>query len=239
MSTLKKLQEKNPNRKIVGIEDAGFQVFGRLLNIKPTGDMVEFMLNEADFPQERNVYVASEPQLEKYDMKEWLTRHIYSGMECQIGYCNGLVSQINGFEFHQCSEVYMSMTDSILALTKAHTPVGSPEPYRIEDSILWYVPAGTGLELYPMTGHFSPIRVHESGYRTVIVLLKGTNEPLGLERTQIGDDSGVHKNDSQAGDKGLGFAMNKWLYVHEDRMDLVMKGAHLHVLGDNSPIEVI
>lgn len=227
MDTLKQLKLNNPNRTIYGIDHESFSVFGRVLELTMDPEIRDYMLCEADFPQERNIYVASEPVMEESPMKDWVEHNIYSGMESQFGYCNGLVSQINGFEFHQCSEVFIAVTDCILALIKPHTPVGSDEPYQIDESYLYYVPEGTVMELYPMTGHFSPIRVHESGYRTVIILLRGTNEAL---------DQKYRSNELS---KDHGFAKNKWLFVHEDRMDLVEKGAHLHVLGDNSPIQVI
>ncbi len=226
METIDKIRRNNPDREIRTLHDESFHQYGRVLSVKADSWLMDYLESKADFPDKGNVYVASSEEMEKSTFKGWVEDYIYGGLKCQIGYCNGLISHINGYEFHQCSEVFIAGRDCILALILPHRPLWDSEPYRIEEGHLFFVPKGRVLELYPMTGHFSPIRVHEEGYRTVIILQKGTNE--AIENHKLGSD---HKD--------LAFAKNKWLYVHEDRMDLVEKGAYLHVLGDNSPIQVI
>lgn len=226
METIDKIRLRNPHRDIWTLDDGCFGQYGRVLPMKADSFLMDYLESKAAFPDKGNVYVASSEEMEKAALKGWVEDFIYGGLKCQIGYCNGLISHINGYEFHQCSEVFIAGRDCLLALISPHKPLWDPEPYKIKEGHLFYVPKGSVLELYPMTGHFSPIRVHEDGYRTVIILQKGTNEAFTKDMP-----NSLHND--------MAFAKNKWLYVHEDRMDLVEKGAYLHVLGDNSPIQVI
>lgn len=230
MSILEELRSKN-EKVIYSIEDGVFSKYGQVLNVDLDESMMMFMEQNPDFPEVGNCYRASSEELESYPLKTWVEDHVYGQVETQFGYCNGNNSQIHGFEFHQCSEVFIAVTDCILALIEPHKPLWNKE-YNTEDALLFYVPKGSIIELYPLIGHFAPIRVHEEGFRSIIILSKGTNAPLEHRklRVQYGELEGA---------KQLAFAHNKWLYVHKDRMDLVEKGAYLHVIGDNSPIKVL
>lgn len=46
----------------------------------------------------------------------------------------------------------------------------------------FFVPAGTGVELYATTLHYAPCTAQEGGFRCVVVLPKGTNEELHLKQ---------------------------------------------------------
>jgi hypothetical protein len=234
MDTLEKLRKINPNRVIYSLNDSIFESFGRLLNISLPKEIIQFMEEEADFPETANCYVASEALMEASDFKEEIAALVFGQMDIQIGYCNGNGNKINGFEFHQCSEVFISITDSLLALTLPHKPLGS-KAYQIEESYLFFVPKGSILEIYPMIGHFAPIKVRDQGFRSVIILSKGSNG--AIKKMSESENSLYTMNMDE--NKNRPFAKNKWLYVHEDRMDLVDKGAYLNVYGDNSPIKVL
>lgn len=232
MTILEELREKN-SKVIYSIEDGVFSAYGRVLKVELDEKMMKYMEVEADFPDKGNCYIASQKELESYPLKAWLENNVYGQVETQIGYCNGNNSQVNGFEFHQCSEVFIAVTDCLLALIEPHKPLWN-KPYVIEDAHIFYVAKGTILELYPMVGHFAPMRVYEDGFRSIIILTKGTNAPLAHPNQDIKNKE-FRKTDA----KQEAFALNKWLYVHKDRMDLVDKGAYLHVIGDNSPIKVL
>jgi len=246
MNILEQLRDKNKNRVIYSIDDGVFGMYGRKLEIIMDESIKEYMLNEAKFPKVGNTYVGSDKKLETFPLKNWVENNIYAGVPVQIGYCNGHISNINGFEFHQCSEVFVAITDCLLALISPHKPVGSVKPYNIDECHLFFIPEGTVLELYPLVGHFSPMRVHEEGYKTMIILTKGTNESLDLSVQEKKDERQEEDHSNQIESvnynmelKQKPFAINKWLYVHSDRMDLVEKGAYLHVYGDNSAIKVL
>jgi hypothetical protein len=232
MTILEQLRKKN-TKIIYAIEDGVFNNYGRILKVDLNESMMKFMEQDADFPEAGNCYIASQKELEIYPLKKWVEDNVYGQVETQVGYCNGNNSQVHGFEFHQCSEVFIAVTDCILALIEPHRPLWKKE-YNIDDAHLFYIPKGTMIELYPMVGHFSPLRVHAEGFRSIIILSKGTNAPLPHRNTQVKYDEMMETEAKQEA-----FALNKWLYVHEDRMDLVDKGAYLYVIGDNSPIKVL
>lgn len=232
MTILEKLREKN-TKVIYSIEDGVFSNYGQELSGELSESMMKFMEQDAEFPKIGNCYIASQKELEAYPLKRWVEDNIYGQVETQFGYCNGNNSQVHGFEFHQCSEVFIAITDCILALVEPHKPLWK-EAYNIDEAHLFFIPKGTMIELYPLVGHFAPIRVHAEGFRSIIILSKGTNAPLPHRNERV-----KYKEFIEIGAKQEAFALNKWLYVHEDRMDLVEKGAYLHVIGDNSPIKVL
>jgi len=232
MTILEQLREKN-TKIIYSIEDGVFNKYGQILKVDVNETMIKYMEENPDFPELGNCYTASDKELELYPLKQWVEDNVYGQVESQFGYCNGNNSQVHGFEFHQCSEVFIAVTDCILALIEPHRPLWNKE-YNIDNAHLFYVPKGVIIELYPLVGHFAPIRVYEEGFRSIIILTKGTNAtlpPISLRKE--------YKEMIDLDAKQLAFAHNKWLYVHKDRMDLVDKGAYLHVIGDNSPIKVL
>ena len=68
---------------------------------------------------------------------------------------------------------------------------------------LFYVPAGTAVELYATTLHFAPCGIDGREFRCGVVLPRGTNEELPFAPAQAGEDR-------------LLFAVNKWLIAHPD-----------------------
>lgn len=232
MTILEQLNEKN-SKVIHSLAEPLFSSYGQVLNVALDKNMMTFMEEDAEFPDVGNCYIASDKNLESYPLKSWVEDNIYGQVETQCGYCNGNNSQVHGFEFHQCSEVFIAITDCILALIEPHKPLWN-KVYNIDEAHLFYIPKGTIIELYPLVGHFSPIRVYENGFRSIIILTKGTNAPLPHRDQRL-----KYSDMLQLEAKQEAFALNKWLYVHKDRLDLVEKGAYLHVIGDNSPIKVL
>ena len=83
------------------------------------------------------------------------------------------------------------------------------------------MPAGTAVEVYATTLHYAPI---SSGgkFRVVVVLPKGTNEPLTFTPAKEGEDA-------------LLFAQNKWLIAHPES-GLDKDGAFIGLTGENVTI---
>jgi hypothetical protein len=69
------------------------------------------------------------------------------------------------------------LTDVVMVLGKR---------YQIKDGLfnaakdaeIFFIPAGSVIEMYSDTLHYSPIKVHKSGFKAVVMVLKGTNQPL-------------------------------------------------------------
>jgi hypothetical protein len=61
---------------------------------------------------------------------------------------------------------------------------------------------GQAVELYGTTLHFAPARVAHDGFRAIVVLPKGTNEPLELPANP------------REGEEQLLWMRNKWLLCH-------------------------
>ena len=74
--------------------------------------------------------------------------------------------------------------------------------------------------MYPTTLHFSPCKVHESGFLCAVILPRGTNSPL-KEKTEE-----IFKNDKTL------WMTNKWLIGHKESRP-VSNGAFCGLGGEN------
>ena len=86
---------------------------------------------------------------------------------------------------------------------------------------MFYFPAGTVLECYATTLHYSPFQVNKDGFGWVVALPEGTNTPL----------------ESEYSNKLL-WAKNKWLIAHKENTSLIEKGAVAGVMGINTEIKL-
>jgi len=97
--------------------------------------------------------------------------------------------------------------------------------YKSEDVEAFFVPKGVALQLYETTLHFAPCKTETEGFKCIVILPRGTNEPLENDKTKYGDK--------------LLFARNKWLLAHPERKPLMEKGAWPGITGDNIEIKII
>ena len=141
---------------------------------------------------------------------------MYGGLPIQIGYCNGHNHTLNALEYHRDSEINIAVTDMVLLLAKEEE---IEDDHTLDTSKVkaFFVPAGTGVELYATTLHYAPCTAQEGGFRCVVVLPKGTNEELPFETAKEGENR-------------LLAAMNKWLIAHEDAQ---IEGAFCGLKGEN------
>ena len=102
--------------EIHSVKDEIFSSFGRVLTGYDLEELITFMQEQTQIPQEGNVYVASVEQMEKMQAAEQLRVRMYGGMPIQIGYCNGRNTTYNGFEYHKGSEINIAVTDFMLVL---------------------------------------------------------------------------------------------------------------------------
>ena len=194
--------------------DAGFKKYGRVIADIDTSEIVKLM-DSYDMPEDV-VYVAGDEKLENTQIHKVMEESIYGGCPVQTGYCNGHNQKLNALEYHRSSEFDIAQTDLILLLGMQQD-IEDGDIYDTAKVEAFFVPAGTGVELYATTLHYAPCTAQEGGFRCVVVLPKGTNEELPFETAKEGENR-------------LLAAMNKWLIAHEDAQ---IEGAFCGLKGEN------
>ena len=143
-------------------------------------------------------------------------------MPIQIGYCNGVNSTYNGFEYHKGSEINVAVTDFMLVL--GHVWDIRDNQFFVGDEKVFFVPKGTAIEMYQTTLHLSPCKVSDDGFKDIVILPRGTNTPLEKKEKNADPES------------ALLLQKNKWVIAHKDRKQLVSQGAHIGLIGNNKEL---
>lgn len=203
--------------KIQELTDASFGRYGKVVN-GITFDKILKEMEHTPLPKDV-VYVPSVETLEALPEAADVCRKGFGGLPVQIGYCNGDNHRLNAVEYHRSSEIDVAVTDLILLLGSQQDieEGGIYDTSRIE---AYRVPAGTAVELYATTLHYAPCTAVKGGFRCVVVLPRGTNEPLPFEPAKDGEDR-------------LLTAVNKWLIAHEEAQ---IEGAYCGLKGENSSV---
>ncbi|TDB50164.1 MULTISPECIES: DUF4867 family protein [Bacillaceae] len=216
MSKFEQLKSLNSHLSFYHVEEKQFKNYGKVIT-DYNFDEIKAYMEEIQIPSEGNIYVASDSIMEEKSLKKQIEANSYGQMPIQIGYCNGLNTSLNGLEYHQGNEINFAVTDMVLLLGKVQDI--SEGLYDSKNVDAFFIPEGTAVELYGTTLHFAPCKVTDEGFKTIVILPKGTNEPLA---------GGVDSKSDQ-----LLFMKNKWLLAHPDRKILIDKGAHPGIKGDN------
>lgn len=212
------MKDLNKHIPFYHIEDSKFKHYGKVINEYDFNELETYM-DSLTIPQDQNVYVASVTEMENTIIKNQLQEAFYGEMSIQIGYCNGPNSTLNGLEYHKSSEINIAITDMVLLLGKVQEVENNV--FHSNDVIAFFVPKGTAVELYSTTLHFAPCKVNNEGFKTIVILPKGTNDPLSTN---------IQK---RAKEDELLFMKNKWLIAHPEREQLINKGAHPGIKGEN------
>ena len=218
---LRTLKEKNPALKIYSVRNPEFARYGRVLEAD-TAELFH-VLDTMPIPEAGNSYRASVPELETLEIMKFFRRVSFGDMDIEAGYCNGNGFTLNALEYHKCSEVNFSTTGLVLLLAL---------PEQLKDGVLnsadcvgFYLPAGVVVEIFPLVLHFAPCRVSEAGFRCLVVLTRGTNEPLN------------HVDLSAPGEEKLLWMRNKWMTCHPDSPQKE-KGAFAGIFGENLQLKI-
>ncbi|WP_213018133.1 DUF4867 family protein [Priestia megaterium] len=212
------MKDLNKHIPFYHIEDSKFKHYGKVINEYDFNELETYM-DSLTIPQDQNVYVASVTEMENTIIKNELQEAFYGEMSIQIGYCNGSNSTLNGLEYHKSSEINIAITDMVLLLGKVQEVENNV--FHSNDVIAFFVPKGTAVELYSTTLHFAPCKVNNEGFKTIVILPKGTNDPLSTN---------IQKRTKE---DELLFMKNKWLIAHPGREQLINKGAHPGIKGEN------
>lgn len=207
------------------IEDDSFRYYGRVLKQYDFNELLPFMEKEAIEPTEGNCYYPSISKLEDTRVKSHLEQQLYGGQEIQIGYCNGNSTELNGLEYHKCSEVTVAVTEMVLMLGYTWDIVNNQ--YDTSKVEVFYLRKGDAVELFQTTLHFAPSRVQTEIFKSIIILTKGTNTDLITPVLQ------------GEGEERLLFKKNKWLLAHPEREILVKQGVYPGLIGKNLKVEIV
>lgn len=213
------LRRINPDISLYHVAEVAFSKYGRIItNVDCTELLAK--LKERETPEEGNVYIASDPELEALPIAEYFQTEIYGGFPIQIGYCNGNSYQLNAMEYHKCPELNIATENIILFL--ARTSDIHNDRFSTENVEAFFIPKNTLIELDGSTMHFAPCKTSEKGFKTIVVLARHTNEDFPEETIVKG--------------KSL-FQKNKWLLTHPDNERMMSRGAYPGIVGTNFEIK--
>lgn len=218
MAFILELLRKKNSQPICSVEDSNFKTYGRVIKEIDFSSCLSYMTVKTQIPQSGNVYVASVPELETKEIVSEVSLEIYGGNEIQIGYCNGRNSSLNGMEYHKGSEVFVAVTDCFLFLGHIWDMVHNR--YESNAAEVFFVRAGQAIELYQTTLHLSPCKVYEEGFKSIIILPKGTNS----------DFEAPIKTNSKEGE--ILFKKNKWIITHPEWEPLYKQGVKAGIMGE-------
>lgn len=197
-----------------------FKPFGRVIKGYYLRSLIEEM-EKTECPSDKVVYEPSVRSLETLKINRQFSEEAYGGMPIQIGYCNGRNHLLNAAEYHRDSELNLACTDMILLVGKRQD-IGRDYTYDTGKMQAFLVKKGTLVEIYSTTLHYAPISAGEhENFRCVVVLPRGTNEPLPACRGK------AHTKEDQ-----LLTHVNKWLIAHPES-GLDKDGAFVGLKGEN------
>ncbi len=195
-----------------------FRPYGRVLGLDTKAFSAAILAHPAT-AADTVVYEPSVAEFEALPLYRTLSESVYGGMPVEFGHCSGFNDKLNAVEYHRSSEIDIAATDLILMLGRQQDIDPQARSYDTGKIELFYVPAGTAVELYATTLHFAPCGIDGREFRCGVVLPRGTNEELPFAPAQAGEDR-------------LLFAVNKWLIAHKES-GLEKDGAWIGLKGKN------
>lgn len=202
--------------KLYNVNDSEFKEYGVVLDGYDYSELFQ-CLHNVSMPETGIVYVASETALENCAEAKKMEIRGFGGYPVQLGYVSGKNRVLNCLEYHKSSEFNIAMDDIILVL--GHKKNITDGKFDASLCKAFFVPAGTGVELYGTTLHYAPFHVNDSGYKMICVLPRGTNSPkIDFDAENFEDK--------------MCFGVNKWLMAHKTASE-VNDGAYVGITGNN------
>lgn len=216
---LEQIRNKNPGLCVRATGDSAFKRFGTIVDGYDYSELLSYIEKKTAMPDSGNSYVADLPETHSMAVFGRLRDEFFGAMPIQLGFSNGHNDQLNALEYHKSSELVIAATDCVLLLAALQDiEDGKLDSRKI---CVFYVPKGQAVELYAPTLHFSPCAVSPEGYRTAVVLPKGTNTPL----------------QAKSKTEPMLRMSNKWLIAHPDCERFASSGAYLGISGENMQIK--
>ena len=170
--------------KIFSVTDPEFKPYGRVVTGLDTAK-AEILAALANTPLPAATdYVAEDAALQELPAAVEVSEHLFGGIPCQLGWCNGHNTYLNCLEYHRDSEFNLGTEDFVLLLARQEEIAdGKLDTAKVK---AFRVPAGTLVEVYATTLHYAPCHVDaDKGF-----LLNG--QPLKLKGVNMHQDhSGV------------------------------------------------
>ena len=203
--------------EIYSIQDEKFRKYGKVWNNIECSRIIKEM-EHTPLPEDV-IYVPSVEEMEVLPEAEEFQNRIFGGLPIQIGYCNGNNKKLNAVEYHRNSEINIAVTDLVLLLGWL-PDVKEDHTYETDRIEVFFVPAGSVVEMYGTTLHYAPCNKEDGGFKCVVILPKGTNTEIDFTLPASGEDR-------------LMTAKNKWLIAHEEA---AIEGAFNGLKGENVSI---
>ena len=213
---LERLKALNPSLPLFSVDSPEFAEYGRVLSGFDATAVVK-AAEAIPMPEAGSAYQASVKEFEALPAAREICDGCFGTLDTQIGYCYGHSNYLNALEWHYSSEVNVAVTPLVLMLAKRSDIKNG----RIDSSCVkvFFVPAGTVIEVFATTLHFCPCEVSKGGFGCVVALPSGTNTPLDIP---VKDP--------------LLFRKNKWIFAHEGNTALLQRGVIAGVYGENYKI---
>lgn len=209
---LELIRNLNKDLKISSVEELEFNQYGKILNEFDFFDLIKYAEENIEIPKQGNLYSASVEEIENFQVIKKIKKCIYGTLEIEAGGCTGQNTELTGVEYHQGSEVTIAVTDCILIIGKLQDMEGNT--YDSSKAEIFYLKKGQAIELYGTTIHYTPCKVNEDGFMTIVVLLRGTNSPIEKTECKI-----LTKK-------------NKYFITHSSQTEKIKGGAYPGLLGD-------
>ena len=143
--------------KIFSVTDPEFKPYGRVVTGLNTAK-AEILAALANTPLPAATdYVAEDAALQELPAAVEVSEHLFGGMPCQLGWCNGHNTYLNCLEYHRDSEFNLGTEDFVLLLARQEEIAdGKLDTAKVK---AFRVPAGTLVEVYATTLHYAPCHV--------------------------------------------------------------------------------
>lgn len=217
MEPVQALRAKNPGLPFYSVQDPEFRPYGRVIDFDASA-LIAACEKAAVMPASGSRYVTVMPELEALPDKERVGRILRGEGAFQIGCCWGFNTMLNCLEYHRASEHVIAVTDLVVLFASQQALEGFDLPAG--NTVAFFAPKGTTFETYATTLHYCPCQTSDAGFASIVVLPRGTNEPLKTPRPEGGDGR-------------LLWAVDKWLIAHPDDAETVAKGAYPGLHGKN------
>lgn len=202
---------------VKSVFDHAFKKYGQVLEGYDFTEAFR-ILSKFEIPQKGISYVASVQELEACEVFHQICQEGFGGMPVQLGVCSGTNDTLNCLEYHKGSEFNITKDDIVLMLgLQYEIENGEYDTSKIET---FYVPAGTGIELFGTTLHYAPCGYKGNSFQVLCVLPRDTN----VGKPELGA--------AKIPESRWCFGKNKWLLAHADS-DEGKAGAYIGLKGEN------
>ena len=207
--------------RIFSVTDPEFKPYGRVVTGLDAAK-AEILAALANTPlPDGTDYVAEDACLQELPAATEVSEHLFGGMPCQLGWCNGHNAYLNCLEYHRDSEFNLGTEDFVLLLAKLdEIENGKLDTAKVK---AFRAPAGTLVEVYATALHYAPCHTDAAkGFRVMVALPWLTNTDKPALRQLAPEDK-------------LLWARNKWLLAHAESNEAA-QGAYVGLVGENIDI---